>query len=349
LLETVAQRNALLTSIERARGSSVIAYILHDNAMIADDALPQIYDKLQATGRRERIDLLLYARGGVTEVAWRLLNLLRDYCDQLGVIVGTRVHGAAALLALGADEILMGPISELGGVEGVRRHPLMPRDETGQPLPLTLSELELLIDYLSGASPQEPSTAPRKPGDTDKLSTNPPRPEGARFKNPELLSVLFQHVNPLVLANLKQADLLARDVTRKALYMHMGADDEEGVERLVDLFNGGFHSPIYTASRAELHDAGLPVTELDKELWSQVWAVVQLYQATLYKDRPDPTAHGNFYRYVCLIESIGRTTALRQMFTHVEGQERPLQMGWETAVKGPGPGPSFGPGGMSNN
>ena len=126
MLETVSQRNALLTSIERARGSSVIAYMLHDNAMIADDALPQIYDKLQAIGRRERIDLLLYARGGVTEVAWRLLNLLRDYCDHLGVIVGTRVHGAAALLALGADEILMGPLSELGSVEGVRRHPLMP-------------------------------------------------------------------------------------------------------------------------------------------------------------------------------------------------------------------------------
>ena len=54
---------------------------------------------------------------------------------------------------------------------------------------------------------------------------------------------------------------------------------------------------------------------------------------------PTTSAHGNFYRYVCLIESIGRTTGLRQMFTHVEGQERPLQMGWETAVKGPGPGP----------
>jgi hypothetical protein len=350
LLETVSQRNALLTSIERARGSSVIAYMLHDNAMVADDALPQIYDKLQASGKRERIDLLLYARGGVTEVAWRLLNLLRDYCDHLGVIVGTRVHGAAALLALGADEILMGPLSELGSVEGVRRHPLMPRDETGQPLPLTLSELDILIDYLSGTGSREPETAPRKPGDTDNLArTAAAGQEGARTPNPELLSVIFQHVNPLVLANLKQADRLSRDVTRKALYMHMGADDEEGIERLVDLFNGGFHSPIYTASRAELHDAGLPVTALENELWSQVWNLVQLYQATLYKDRPDPSAPGNFYRYVCLIESIGRTTALRQVFTHVEGQERPLQMGWETAVKGPGPGPSFGPGGVSNN
>jgi hypothetical protein len=345
LLDTVAQRNALLASIERARASSVIAYMLHDNAMIADDALPQIYDKLQAGGRRERIDLLLYARGGVTEVAWRLLNLLRDYCDHLGVIVGTRAQGAAALLALGADEILMGPLSELGGVEAVRKHPLMPRDDAGQPIPTTLSELDSLFDYLSNDRGQGSGVRDQEPGETGKLSSDPQHPT----PSPELISNIFQHINPLVIANLQQADKLSRHVTRKALYMHMGSDDDETVERLVDLFNGGFHSPLYTAGRSELHDAGLPVTVMEKELWSQVWSLVQLYQAALYDDRPDQSSHGNMFRYVCIIESIGRTTGLRQLFTHVDGQERALQMGWETAIKGPGPGPNFGPGGMSNN
>jgi len=324
--------------------------MLHDNAMIADDALPQIYDKLQAIGKRERIDLLLYARGGITEVAWRLLNLLRDYCDHLGVMVGTRAQGAAALLALGADEILMGPMSELGSVEAVRKHPLMPRDDTGQPIPTTLSEIDSLFDYLRD---QAPESRAQRPGDTDKLGPNPQRPEGTRIRNPQdpdpLLTAIFQHINPLVIANFKQADKLSRHVTRRALYMHMGSDDDETVERLVDLFNGGFHSPIYTAGRSELHDVGLPVTVMDKELWTQVWGLVQLYQGILYNDMPDQSSHGNMFRYVCLIESIGRTTGLRQVFTHIDGQERALQMGWESAIKGPGPGPSFGPGGMSNN
>lgn len=345
MLETVAQRNALLTSIERARGSSVIAYLLHDNAMIADDALPQVYDKLQALGKRERIDLLLYSRGGVTEVTWRLLNLLRDYCDHLGVIVGTRVQGAGALLALGADEILMGPLSELGGVEAVRKHPLMPKDDAGQPMPVTLSEIDALLDYVSGVRDSAAGLREQNPSDTGDLLPNPQ----SGMPSPEVLSSIFQHVHPLVIANLKQADALSRDVTRKALYMHMDANDDETVARLVDLFNGGFHSPMYTASRSELHDMGLPVTLLEKELWSQVWSLVQLYQATLYNDRPDQSSPGHFFRYVCMIESMGRSTGLRQVFTHIEGQERALQMGWETAVKGPGPGPSFGPGGLSNN
>ena len=152
VLETVEQRNGLLAQIEKARDSAVIAYVLHDNAMVADDAIPQLYDKLQAIGKRDRIDLLLYARSGVVEVCWRVLNLLREYCDHLGVIVGTRVQGAASVIALGADEIVMGPLSELGGMEPVRRHPLLPRDEAGQPLPISLGEIRALMQFLSDHS-----------------------------------------------------------------------------------------------------------------------------------------------------------------------------------------------------
>lgn len=317
MLDNVAQRNSLIASIEKARGSTVIAYMLHDNAMIADDALPQLYDKLQALGRRGQIDLLLLARGGVAEVCWRALNLLREYCDHLAVIVGPRVMGASTLLALGADEIVMGPLSELGSMEQARKHPLIPRDDANQPLPVTLGELRML-----GVG---------KSGDAD------------------IPASLYQYVNPLVIANLLQADALSRDVTRKALSMHIPADDTDKIERLVDLFNGGFYSPAYTASRVELQNAGLPVTVPERDVWNQMWSLIQLYQGALYNDRPDQSTPGTFYRYVCIIEAIGRSTGLRQVFAHVDGQERVVQMGWETAVKGPGPGPSMGPGGMSNN
>jgi hypothetical protein len=344
LLDTVAQRNTLLSSIEKARDSSVIAYILHDNAMIADDAVPQLYDKLQALGRRDRIDLLLYARGGVVEVAWRMLNLLRDYCDHLGVIIGTRVGGAGALLALGADEVIIGPLSELSGMDTARKHPLLPRDDTGQPIPITLGEVDTLLRFISGAGGGE-----SHPADPEaRRGTQPLTPQAAPL-SAEHLSTLFNYLHPVVIGGLQQANILSRDVTRKALYMHMGPDDEAAVERIVDLFNGGFHSAAYTPNRDELEAAGLPITVAEPDLWGHIWGLVQLYQGTLYNDRQDQHQPGAFSRYVCLIESQGRTTGLRQIFTHVEGQERVVQMGWETAVKGPGPGPSMGPGWLSNN
>jgi hypothetical protein len=327
MLETVQQRNTHLTAIERTRNSAIIAYVLHDNAMIADDAIPQIYDKLQALGRRDRIDLLLHARGGIPEATWRVLNLLRDYCDHLGVIVATQVHGPAALLALGADEVVMGPLAELGGVELPRKHALLPRDEHGQMVPTTWSEIASLL------GPQG-----ARPGTGDA---------GAGASPPTVPDSLYSYVHPLALASIQQADRLNRDLTRKALELH--ASDSLQTDRIVDLFNGGFHSPVYTPSRNELRALGLNVTRADDTLWKHIAEAVQLYHATIYNERSDSIAPGALYRYVCMIESVGRCSGLHQTFMQTETGERVVQIGWETAVKGPGPGPNIGAGGMSNN
>ncbi|MDQ5824457.1 MAG: hypothetical protein M3441_09665 [Chloroflexota bacterium] len=324
MLETVQQRNTHLTAIEKARNSAVIAYVLHDNAMVADDALPQIYDKLQALGRRDRIDLLLHARGGIAEAAWRLLNLMRDYCDHLGVIVGTQVHGPASLLALGADEIVMGPLAELGSVELPRKHPLLPRDDHGQIVPAMWSEIARLLGL--------PTPAPG----TGEIGGTVP-------------DSIYSYIHPLALGSIQQSDRLNRDLTRKALEMHASVDDSLQIDRIVDLFNGGFHSPLYTANRDELRELGLSVTRADDTLWRHIAEVVQHYHSTIYSERSDPVSPGALYRYVCMIESVGRCSGLHQTFMQTEAGERVVQIGWETAVKGPGPGPNMGPGGMSNN
>lgn len=324
MLETVQQRNTHLTAIERARNSAVIAYVLHDNAVVADDALPQIYDKLQALGRRDRIDLLLHARGVIAEAQLRLLNLVRDYCNHLVGLVGTQVHGPASLLALGADEIVMGPLAELGSVELPRKHPLLPRDDQGQIVPAMWSEIARLLG-LPNAGPGAGETGGTVPDS------------------------IYSYIHPLALGSIQQSDRLNRDLTRKALEMHASIDDSLQIDRIVDLFNGGFHSSLYTANRDELRELGLSVTRADDTLWRHIAEVVQHYHSTIYSERSDPVSPGALYRYVCMIESVGRCSGLHQTFMQTEAGERVVQIGWETAVKGPGPGPNMGPGGMSNN
>src|SRR5690349_9780415 len=126
MLETVAGRTNLIAAIEKVRNSHVISYVLHEQAMIADDGLLQLYDKLDALGHRERLDLFLVSRGGFTETCWRVVTLLREYCDHLGVLIPHRAHSGATLIALGADEIVMGPMSELSSTDPTRPHPLLP-------------------------------------------------------------------------------------------------------------------------------------------------------------------------------------------------------------------------------
>ncbi|MBU0734226.1 MAG: hypothetical protein KKG10_08760, partial [Proteobacteria bacterium] len=43
--------------------------------------------------------------------------MLREFCEKLAVLVPFRAHSAGTTLALGADEIVMGPLGELGPVD----------------------------------------------------------------------------------------------------------------------------------------------------------------------------------------------------------------------------------------
>ena len=140
-----------------------------------------------------------------------LAGLLREYCDHLSVIVGTRVQGAGSLLALGADEVVIGPLSELGGVEAIRNHPLLPRAEGGQPVPMYFADAE------SFALPERAFRGSSRANQSAQTPTPDPWKETAGSVPSQMLSRLFDYIHPLSIANLQQADTLSREVTRKAL------------------------------------------------------------------------------------------------------------------------------------
>jgi hypothetical protein len=326
MLETVAARTNLLSAIEKARNSSVIAYVLHDQAVIADDAVLHLYDKLEALGQRERIDLFLVSRGGFTEACWRVVTLLRDYCTHLGVLVPHRAHGSATLIALGADEIVMGPLGELSSTESARPHPLLPGPD-GQPFAPSVQDLPAALALLAGAGA-----------------------DSSAGLAPATLAAILERVHPLVIGSLEQARALARLVSRNALTLHMrGEADTDRISRVVDTLNGGLHSPIYPLAHAEAAALGLPVTRATGRLAHDLWALHTLYQQTLYRDLPEPGQPGAFFRYLALLESDGRTSGLRQTHVPQEGQERIVGLRWETAVRTNTPGPPQGPDSLRRN
>lgn len=64
------------------------------------------------------VDLILNSPGGLPEAAEKIITMLRHYFDDsLRVIVPESAKSAATIVALGADEILMGFCSELGPID----------------------------------------------------------------------------------------------------------------------------------------------------------------------------------------------------------------------------------------
>ncbi|MGH9894697.1 MAG: SDH family Clp fold serine proteinase, partial [bacterium] len=64
-----------------------------------------------------RLDLILHSPGGFPQAAEQMLNYLRTQFDYIRALVPLQAKSAATMLALGADEIVMGRHSELGPID----------------------------------------------------------------------------------------------------------------------------------------------------------------------------------------------------------------------------------------
>jgi len=84
---------------------------------IAQDILPLFYNILSGMSKGLKLDILIYSSGGQIDVPWPLMNLLREYSDDIHAIIPWRAHSAATLLILGADNIGMGPLASLSPID----------------------------------------------------------------------------------------------------------------------------------------------------------------------------------------------------------------------------------------
>lgn len=114
-------RQLLIKDIEQATGRCLVVYFADtetrdDAAQIhpSDDAY--LAEVLRPVGGRP-VDLLIETNGGYTDATEKLVALLRACAPDLRVIVPRRAKSNGTLVALAANAILMGPISELGPID----------------------------------------------------------------------------------------------------------------------------------------------------------------------------------------------------------------------------------------
>lgn len=142
------RRRELISAIEEKRNSRVIAYITSDRtnqaAAIAGDAVPLLIEHLRAQSLGDRdIDLFLYSRGGHSSTPWNMVTKVREFAgaNKFGVLIPYRAHSAATMIAIGADEIVMTKMGELGPIDTTMHGPYNETAPTGQPLPVSVEDV----------------------------------------------------------------------------------------------------------------------------------------------------------------------------------------------------------------
>lgn len=255
----------LIKKIEENRGSKVITYITSDrqgpvNARVAMDIIPIVSEQLRKIGKTDKIDLFLYTAGGDTMVPWRLVSMIREYCDTFSVLVPYKAHSAGTMIALGADEIVMSDLSEISPIDPSTANVFNPSDPTNPQNKIPIS-VEDVIAYFDLAK--------------NKFG----------IKTDEDLTKIFNkfveanpQIHPLALGNVNRTHNLIRLIAKRLLKSHKDKIKEEEIEKIVEFFTEKLYSHTYFIGRKEAKeelgvksvvDADLELSNLMSDLYTE--------------------------------------------------------------------------------
>lgn len=114
------ERKKQLKIIEQIRGSKVLVYAADMmkpiSVMIDYSDLAPINDQLLSLNG-DKIDLIIETPGGFGEVVEDIVKLVRGRFNNVSVIIPGYAKSAGTILAMSADEILMGSLSSLGPID----------------------------------------------------------------------------------------------------------------------------------------------------------------------------------------------------------------------------------------
>ena len=110
-------RRRALSKLEQDEVRAAVYWSRIDRPLTRADVLP-FANMLKSIGQVPRLDLIVVSPGGDGTVAETILHLCRKYCtDHFRVAIPAFAKSAATLIALGADEIIMGESSEIGPID----------------------------------------------------------------------------------------------------------------------------------------------------------------------------------------------------------------------------------------
>lgn len=235
--------------IEAQRDTKVLAFVTSDRqgmeTQVAQDCVDLFVSLLDHVGPTKKISLILHTTGGQTLAAWRLVNLIRTFCDDLEVIVPAKALSAGTLICIGADRIVMTKQAVLGPIDPSVNSPLNPTINIGgQPSRVPVS-VENLRGYLDAAREEL-----KIKGDAS-LS--------------QLLISLSSHVHPLVIGEVFRSRAQIRFLAEKLLRGQVS--DKKKVQSLIDFLCADSGSHDYSINRREAADFGLNVEKPSEEFY----------------------------------------------------------------------------------
>jgi hypothetical protein len=273
------ERQDLIKQIQTARsGRLLMTYITSTRpgheVQMADDILRLVYEHLEnnKVAAAIGVDLFIHSNGGSGMVPWRIVSLIREYTKKFAVLVPHHAFSAATLTALGADEIIMHKMGNLGPIDpSVANifnppHPHIP----GASAPISVEDVSAyfrLVKDEVGITHE------------DELV--------------QALTALTEKIHPLALGNVQRHHSQSRLMARKLLKKHMvDTQSDHEIEQLIDNLKSNlfFHGHPINRDEAKA-DLKLKITEPDDAMAELMWKLFVEYEVALKMREPFSALH----------------------------------------------------------
>lgn len=259
-------RKNMYSEITRLRNRPLICYVTsirpNLSCNMAGDAIPSIIEQIESIPEEEKeIDFLIISNGGDPITSLRIISLLRERFDRIGVLLPYVAYSAATILSLGADEIVMHRYSNLGPIDP--QLTVSHNNEYGirENLQFSSEDLRNYVDFIRSDV-----------GITDQQYIV------------SAIAPLLKEVGALSIGNAKRSQQLSILLSEKMLGGHFA--DNAKVKSIARTLNSSYYHHGYAVGRKEAADMGLPITFPSRELEKLLWSVWKDFDAEMKCEKP---------------------------------------------------------------
>lgn len=304
-----ARTQKLLAALQGRLRLPVLVYWTSAGGSICQNDVIAMSHLLGPARRRSRVAVFLKSDGGNPEAALRLVHLLRQKFDRIILLAPFECASAATMVALGANEIHMGPTSYLTAVDSSLKHDLSPVDHNNYLVSVSQDEVMRILRLWR-----------------EQKGGGNPYPD------------VYKYLHPLVIGALDRSSSLSLRICQELLSYHV--QSRAKALRISRALNYDYPSHSYPITAREARRLGLTIRDLDTVAETLLRDLNHAYSEMAHAKNTDFDTLNYHNDEICnILELVGRQVFYQaDKDWHYRKEERrwvPLndQSGWYLSIE----------------
>lgn len=253
------QTQEILAQIEKITQTRTLAYWNSTRGSVCNNDVLAMYEMIKAMGKSQTLSIFIKSAGGNVEASLRMVHLIREFFPAVIALVPLECASASTMLALGADEIHMGPLAHLTAIDSSLTHDLSPVNQIeNHKVSVSQDELLRIVNLWTKHAKEH---------------------HGNPFTD------IFQYIHPLVVGAIDRSSSLSIKLCKQILTYHI--KDETVCEAISRHLNSEYPSHSYPITEREARNLGLKISKLDPRLNDLLLKLNALYSEMAQKALTD--------------------------------------------------------------